>query len=181
MVLCGGQGRRFGGDKTRAVLAGRPLLDHVVGALPLSWDVVCVGPERAVDRPVVWCREIPPGGGPVAAIAAALAHVSSPVVVLLGGDMPHAPAGAPALADRLRAEPEAEAVLALDGQGRRQPLLAAYRTEALRGAMPPTAAGTPLMRLLDTLRAVVVPVADPVATDVDTREDLDRARLRLEP
>jgi molybdopterin-guanine dinucleotide biosynthesis protein A len=181
VVLCGGAGRRFGGDKTRALLDGVPVLDRVVGGLPPGWTVVCAGAQRPVARPVTWCREEPPGGGPVAALAAALPHVSSDVVVVLGGDMPYAAGSAPGLIDRLRAEPDTEGVVARDGDGRLQPLLAAYRTAALRAAVPDRPAGTPLMGLLDRIRTLVVPLAEPATLDVDTPEDLDRARHRLEP
>jgi molybdopterin-guanine dinucleotide biosynthesis protein A len=181
VVLCGGAGRRFGGDKTRALLDGVPVLDRVVGGLPGGWTVVCVGAQRPTVRPVAWCREEPPGGGPVAALAAAFPHVSSDVVVVLGGDMPYAAGSAPGLVDRLRAEPDAEGVVARDGDGRLQPLLAAYRTAALRAAVPEPAAGTPLMALLDRIRTVVVPLAEPATLDVDTPADLDRASHRLDP
>jgi molybdopterin-guanine dinucleotide biosynthesis protein A len=181
VVLCGGAGRRFGSDKTRADLAGSPVLDHVLDGLPTDWPVVCVGDPRATARPVTWCREDPPGGGPVAAIAAALPHVRSQVVVVLGGDMPYAAGPAPGLASRLSEGSELEGVLGRDGDGRLQPLLAAYLTEALRAALPQPAAGTPLMRLLDSLRTLVVALPEGAALDVDTTEDLDRARHRLDP
>jgi molybdopterin-guanine dinucleotide biosynthesis protein A len=116
----------------------------------------------------------------VAAIAAALPHVHSPVVVVLGGDMPYAAGSAPSLASRLAEGPDLEGVLGRDGEGRLQPLLAAYRTEALRQALPQPAAGTPLMRLLDPLRTLVVDLPEDAALDVDTAEDLERARHRLD-
>lgn len=185
VVLCGGAGARFGGDKTQAVLGGTTVLDHVLDGLPPDWRVICVGSARSTHRVVAWCRETPPGGGPVAGLAAALPHVATDLVVVLGGDMPYAAAPAPGLAAALGAEPELEAVVGRDGDGRLQPLLAAYRTSALRAAVPTPAAGTPLMRLLDGLRSVAVPLEDPSALDVDTPEDLDRAaavvRPRLEP
>ena len=176
MVLCGGAGRRFGGDKTRALLDGATLLDRVVGGLPSQWPVVCVGAPRPLARPVVWCREQPPGGGPVAALAAALPRVSTEVVVVLGGDMPYAGEPAASLVARLHADPDVEGAVARDGDGRLQPLLAAYRTAALRAAVPDPPAGAPLMALLDRIRTLVVPLAAPAALDGDTPEDLDRAR-----
>ena len=181
VVLCGGAGARFGGDKTRAPLGDGTVLDHLLDALPSDWRVICVGAARATRRTVAWCRENPPGGGPVAGLAAALAHVDTPLVVVLGGDMPYAAAPAPGLAATLEVDPNLDAVVGRDGDGRLQPLLAAYRTAALRAALPDPAAGTPLMRLLDPLRSVVVPLDDASALDVDTPDDLDRARLRLEP
>ena len=90
VVLCGGESRRFGSDKTRADLDGVPVLDVLLSSLPPGWDVLCVGPERPTSREAVrWTREDPPGGGPVAGLAAALTVVDSPVTVLLGGDMPY--------------------------------------------------------------------------------------------
>lgn len=181
VVLCGGEGRRFGGDKTRADLAGSSLLDHLLDHLPGDWPVVCVGAARPTRRAVTWCREDPPGGGPVAAIAAALPLLDGPVLVLLGGDMPYAAGPAPELVATLERSPDLDAVIGRDGDGRLQPLLAAYRASALRAAVPQPAAGTPLMRLLDPLRTATVSVGDHAALDVDTAEDLDRARHRLDP
>ncbi len=185
VVLCGGAGVRFGGDKTRASFGDTTVLDHLLDGLPPDWRVICVGAARATRRTVAWCREDPPGGGPVAGLAAALPHVGTPTVVVLGGDMPYAAGPAPTLAATLEAEPELDAVVGRDGDGRLQPLLAAYRTAALRAAVPDPAAGTPLMRLLDPLRSVVVALDDASALDVDTPDDLARAvtiaRPRLEP
>lgn len=185
VVLCGGTGRRFGGDKTRADLGGATVLDRLLDGLPGDWPVLCVGERRPTTRDVTWLREDPPGGGPVAALAAALPHVATPVLVALGGDMPYAGPAAGDLVDRLVAAGDAgdasEVVAARDAGGRVQPLLAAYRVDALRAAVPTPAAGAPLMRLLDRLRVEAVGVDDPAALDVDTPGDLERARHRLEP
>ena len=192
VVLCGGTGRRFGGDKTRADLGGATVLDRLLDGLPGDWAVLCVGERRPTTRGVTWLREDPPGGGPVAALAAALPHVATPVLVALGGDMPYAAPAAPDLASRLVAAggtgsgghgtgSAPEVVAARDAGGRVQPLLAAYRVDALRAAVPTPAAGAPLMRLLDRLRVEAVEVADPAALDVDTPDDLERARHRLGP
>lgn len=180
VVLCGGTGWRFGGDKTRALIDGVPVLDHVVGQLPPSWPVVCVGPERPTVAPVTWVREQPPGGGPVAALAAGLVGVSTPVVVVLGGDMPYAAPAATALVAALLADPAVDAVLGRDPQGRMQPLLAAYRTEALRRAVPDPPAGVPLMRVVDSLVHASMVTDGRAALDIDTREDLQTARHRVE-
>jgi molybdenum cofactor guanylyltransferase len=186
VVLCGGQARRFGRDKTRAELDGRPLLDHLLDGLPPEWPVLCVGPMRPTSRPVDWTREEPPGGGPVAALAAALPQVRTPVLVLLAADMPHAGPVTPQLvtallADAAGASHQPEAVAARDPGGRVQPLLAAYRRAALEGALPQPAAGSPLMRLLDSLRFETVLVGTTAARDVDTPRDLEQARHRVEP
>jgi len=181
VVLCGGTARRFGSDKTQALLGDRPLLDHLLANLPSDWPVACVGPPRPTTRDVRWVREDPPGGGPVAALAAALPLVATPVVVVLGGDMPYAAGLAPDLVARLGAHPAVDAVAGRDDEGRTQPLLAAYRLEALARALPEPATGTPLMRLLDALRVETVEAHWPLTLDVDTPQDLEAARHRLEP
>ena len=181
VVLCGGAGRRFGSDKTRALLDGVTVLDRLLDDLPAQWPVICVGEQRPTRRDVTWCREDPPGGGPVAAIAAALLLLEGPLLVLLGGDMPYAAGPAPELLATLAAAPDLDAVIGRDGDGRLQPLLAAYRTSALRAGVPEPAAGSPLMRLLDPLRTQVVPVGGHAALDIDTPEDLELARHRLDP
>lgn len=201
-MLCGGESRRLGhGDKTRATLGSGTVLDTLLRDLPAEWPVVAVGPRRETVRNVRWAREEPPGGGPVAAIAAGVACTTTPLVVVIGGDMPFAGVAAVALAARLsdeaadeaagetggearrRAGVEAgvEAVAGRDHSGRLQPLLTAYRTEALRRVVPTPAEGVPAMRLLDGLRHLVLEVADPAALDVDTPEELDEARRRLGP
>jgi molybdopterin-guanine dinucleotide biosynthesis protein A len=183
IVLCGGEGRRFGGDKTAADLGGTSVLDALLTNLPKEWAVVCVGPERPSRRdPVAWLREDPPGGGPVAGVAAALAAVRTEVVVLLGGDMPYAaPAAARLAGHLLDAPPETDAIVGIDQHGHVQPLLAAYRTAALSAVLPLDPLGVPLKRLLDGLRLVVDPVPEQASLDVDTPEDLEAARHRLGP
>jgi molybdenum cofactor guanylyltransferase len=43
-IIAGGQSRRFGSDKREALLAGRPLMEHVMGALqPQTHDIIAVG------------------------------------------------------------------------------------------------------------------------------------------
>lgn len=193
VVLCGGRSRRMGGvDKTAERLGSGTVLDHLLKGLPQAWPVVCVGAARPTARPVAWTRESPPGGGPVAGMAAGLAGVSTPLVVVLGGDMPFAAAAAVALSShpRLAADPSApgqppragaldqplDGVVATDGEGRTQPLLAAYRRAPLLAAIPPDPAGASLMRVLDRLRLEPVPQEDLACLDVDTPDALARAR-----
>jgi molybdopterin-guanine dinucleotide biosynthesis protein A len=75
IVLAGGGGRRLGGrDKPALPVGGRPMLARVLDAVAAAAPRVVVGPARD-DLPadVVQRREDPPGGGPVAAVAAGLA------------------------------------------------------------------------------------------------------------
>jgi molybdenum cofactor guanylyltransferase len=180
IVLCGGTSRRLPGrDKTRESLAGTTVMDHLLDALPSGWDVVCVGEERVTTRPVEWCRESPSGGGPVAGIAAGLEHLgqrSTEICVVVGGDMPFAAPATPGLVDMLDARPELDAVLATDPDGRRQPLLAAYRCGALRAALPREPAGARLMAVIKALVTGALACEAQVTLDVDTPEALEQAR-----
>jgi len=112
IVLAGGSGTRLGGvRKPELRVGGVRLLDRVLSALVAADPVVVVGPEDlAVPDGVRLTRETPPGGGPVAAIAAAfhtaafdigvfaeagrvagagrIGHDGAARVAILGGDLP---------------------------------------------------------------------------------------------
>ncbi|HET7661937.1 MAG TPA: NTP transferase domain-containing protein [Oryzihumus sp.] len=177
LVTCGGTSRRLGGrDKTREPLGAVTVLDHLLAALPAGWPVICVGEERPTCRPVGWAREDPPGGGPVAALNAGLRQVPTPICVVVAGDMPFAGPAAADLAAALEDSPEDDAVVGTDGSGRTQPLLAAYRTDALRAALPGDPAGARVLAVLDRLRNSTLELPAPRTLDVDTPEALARAR-----
>ena len=180
IILCGGTSNRLGGvDKTRESLAGTTVMDHLLDRLPSGWAVVCVGEKRTTTRSVEWCRESPAGGGPVAGIAAGLdylALVDAEVCVVIGGDMPFAAPALPTLVSALSAQPGLDAVLAADPDGRQQPLLAAYRCEALRAAIPLEPGGARLMAVVDALVTRTAACEAQITLDVDTAEALEAAR-----
>ena len=177
IVLCGGASRRMGGvDKTRSLLGASTVLDRLLNTMPSCWDVVCVGEERSTTRAVRWRRESPPGGGPVAGIAAGLVAVDSSVCVVVGGDMPFAATTLTLCYLTLEASPADDGVLGVSPDGRTQPLIAAYRTAALRRAMPAVSSGARLMSLLDAMDLGKVPCGPEAALDVDTPEALEQAR-----
>jgi molybdopterin-guanine dinucleotide biosynthesis protein A len=70
--------------------------------------------------------------------------------------------------------------VAVDAGGRRQVLLAAHRAAALvaRLGEPGAFAGRPARALLDGAVVVEVAVQEALVADVDTPEDLARARRR---
>jgi len=183
ILLCGGGSTRFGADKTRQPLGDSTVLDHLLDSLVPGWGVVAVGPPRPLRREVTWAREVPPGGGPLAGISAGMRHVSTDLVVVLAGDMPFAGTTATQLVATLVADADAvtDAVTAVDGDGRTNPLLTAYRSEALRRAQPRDPAGPPARLLLQTIRHTTLAVPDEQSLDVDTPEALERARHRLDP
>ncbi len=180
VVLAGGSGRRLGGvDKLALEVAGRRLLDRVLDGCAAAARVVIAGPRRPVDRDVVWCREEPPGTGPLAAVAAAFPHTAADVVVLVAGDMPFVGGAIDALA---AAVGEGDAAVLVAGAGVRQPLAAAYRRAALGvrlDALAPVT-GAPVRRLLNGLTVTELPAAA-AALDCDTPEDLLRAEVALGP
>ena len=97
---------------------------------------------------VLLVREQPPGGGPVAALRAGLAEVSTDVVALLAGDLPFLTA---ALVAELRARLTGDGVLVVDDGGRDQYLLGVWRTAALRAAVAGAGGPTSLRRVLAPL------------------------------
>ncbi|MEE1754419.1 NTP transferase domain-containing protein [Streptomyces sp. SP18CS02] len=186
VVLAGGAAKRLGGvDKPGVSVGGRPLLDRVLAASRAAGRTVVVGGRRATVRPVTWVREEPPGGGPLAALAAGVRHVEADTVLVLGGDLPFLEEGTVGqLADELAGR-SAEGVLSVDPDGRDQPLVAAYRTEPLRRELALLAAeygslsGLPLRLLtqeLDLARVAAPPLA---SFDCDTWEDIAMARARI--
>jgi molybdopterin-guanine dinucleotide biosynthesis protein A len=172
LVVAGGRATRFGSDKLAAPLHGTPLLDHLLGTLPGEWPVVAVGAERPTPREVLWTREDPPGGGPLAGIAAGLGRVTTPLVVVVAGDMPYAAPVLLELVHLLRtAPPEVSAVVATDREDVPNPLLAAYRAAAVRTALPGDPSGVPARSLL-ALPHTTLAVPGVGALDVDTPDDL---------
>ncbi|MFC1230877.1 NTP transferase domain-containing protein [Streptomyces sp. Sce081] len=185
LVLAGGGARRLGGaDKPGVRVGGRPLLDRVLAACAGARTTVVVADPRPTSRPVSWAREEPPGGGPLAALDAGLRLSTAEYVVLLSADLPFidGPTVGELLAT-LRAG-RADGVLLTDADGRDQPLVAAYRTAALRRGLAVLAerhgstAGLPLRRLTGSLDLTRIP--GPVASfDCDTWDDIAAARARI--
>lgn len=192
LVLAGGAGRRLGGaDKPAVLVGGRTLLDRVLEAVADAGRAVVVGPPRPVGRPVTWAREEPPGGGPVAALAAGLPHVRADLVAVLAADLPFLDA---ATLGRLRAAATGDDVWPVDGaqpvdgallvdyDGRDQLLAGVWRTAALRAALAGRAVdGARLGDLLAGLAAVRVSVRQPAGSpppwfDCDTPGAVEAAR-----
>jgi molybdopterin-guanine dinucleotide biosynthesis protein A len=201
VVPGGGTARRWGGrDKLLADVGGIAVLERLLhgladpemSALPAGTPVVVVGPVRALqDCPasVRWCREDPPGGGPVAALAAGLAALGGvdavDVVVVVAGDQPFAAAAVPGLlaalggADAQGAPGPVDVALAVDPDGRDQLLLAAYRSTALAGRLQAGVHGARMRDLPAGLRARRVAVLAQVCLDVDDDAALARARAAV--
>ncbi|MCE6998865.1 molybdenum cofactor guanylyltransferase [Saccharothrix sp. S26] len=170
VVLAGGRGSRLGGvDKASVVVGGRTLLDHVLDAVSHARRTVVVGPRKDDVPGVTWTREDPPGGGPVAGVAAGLAHVGTDLVVVLAVDQPGVTRST---VDRLLAAVGDTGAVLVDDEGRSQWLIGAWRTEALRRALPPDPRDVSMRSVLGPLAPASVVARPGEARDVDTPRDL---------
>lgn len=179
IVLAGGAGRRLGGPGKPALeVRGRTLLDHVLLAAPAAAEVVVVGPRRPTVRSVRWTREDPPGGGPVAGLAAGLHEVTSPLVMVLAADLPRIAGAVPLLLARARLAVDRgrDGAWMVDATGRVQPMVSCVRAAPLRTVMPAEPWGEPLHRVLAKLRLDDLPAPAGSVADVDTPDDLARVR-----
>lgn len=175
VVLAGGGSTRMAGrDKTRLTVGDRPLLDRVLDCTAGAREVIVVGERRPTARAVTWTLEEPPGGGPAAAIGAALALVRSTFTVVLAADLPFVTAATiTAVLDAV----EDDGAILVDDAGRAQWLCSAWRTASLRGL--PLVAGESLHATLGGLRtaSVAVPAGGaPAWFDCDTPDDVRQAR-----
>ncbi|GHH91305.1 NTP transferase domain-containing protein [Streptomyces capillispiralis] len=185
VVLAGGAARRLGGaDKPGVRVGGRALLDRVLTACADARTTVVVAAPRPTARPVVWAREDPPGGGPLAALGAGLRHTTADRVLLLSADLPFLDRRTAGALLTSLGRGTADGVLLTDSDGRDQPLVAAYRTASLRRELTALTArhgdltGLPLRRLTAALD--LTRLSDPVASfDCDTWDDIATARARI--
>ncbi|TRV76480.1 molybdenum cofactor guanylyltransferase [Streptomyces sp. 130] len=186
IVLAGGAARRLGGaDKPAVRVGGRRLLDRVLAACPDARTTVVVGDRRPTARAVTWAREVPPGGGPLAALAAGVRHTSAERVLVLSADLPFL--GGETVAGLLAASGRqgAEGALCTDENGRDQPLVAVYRGEPLRRELALLAVehgglgGLPLRLLTQELTLCRVAAGPLASFDCDTWEDIASARARI--
>jgi molybdopterin-guanine dinucleotide biosynthesis protein A len=94
VVLAGGRSSRFGTDKMRALIDGRPLLDRSIAAVRsvASTVVVVLAPGATRDLPahVIVASDAQAFEGPLAGLAAGLAAMPPHIerVLVVGGDMP---------------------------------------------------------------------------------------------
>jgi molybdopterin-guanine dinucleotide biosynthesis protein A len=184
LVLAGWRARRLGGlDKAVLEIRGVTMLDRVLGAAaPHCDELVVVGPARETTVPGVrFTIEPEPGGGPVPAIAAGLDRVpDADEVIVLAADLPLLrPEHVHTLFVGLEDEGVA-AVASADHRGNANPLLAAYRSDALRVAVNSAAPGDAAARIVP-LATVIVNLGEAGTLNVNQPADLERARTLLRP
>jgi len=186
ILLAGGRATRMGGAaKPLLDVGGRTLLQRAIDATRGCAPVTIVGdPVAGVDG-AQWVREDPPFGGPAAAIVAALDTWDDDPewTFVLACDLP----GVVAAAARLRRDlpllpADTDGVCLGDAGSRPQWLTGLYRTAPLRRAtasLPDRGDGASVRALLDDLAITVLAAPAAETDDVDTWEDLKRARTRL--
>lgn len=189
VVLAGGMGRRLGGErKPTLAVAGRPMLARVLDAVKDARSRVVVGPpDLRLPAGVRSTREEPPGGGPVAGVAAGLAALADEATVdpaqiaLLAADLPFLDQESIAALRAALASSTADGAVYVDATGHRQWLCGVWRGAALRDRLAdlgPRYAGVAMRRLLGPLTVVEVVATRaerPPWFDCDTAEDLLRA------
>ena len=135
VLLCGGEGRRFGGrEKPLLELRGQPLAGHVLARLvPQVTEVVISANRRLADYsqlgyPVVSDRSS--DQGPLAGILAAAEAVTTPLLFVCPGDSPFLPRD---LVGRLseRLVPGVDAVVPHDGSRSQHLFMLLRRSAAL--------------------------------------------------
>lgn len=136
VVLAGGRGSRMGGlDKGLQLHLGQPLARHALQRLAPQVGALLVNANRNLDSYAALgaplCPDaLPDHPGPLAGLAAALAHCSTPYLVSVPCDSPNFPLDLVArLADAL-ARDDAEIAMAAaveDGQLRTQPVFCLLR------------------------------------------------------
>lgn len=169
LLLTGGRSSRLGQDKAGTAVLGRTLLERAqqtVAEVDPTGRLSILGPEY--------------GGGPAAAVVAALSHCESDVIGVLAVDMPMAGS---ALGSVLQAlDDEADGWIPVAEDGRRQWLCALYRRSALlRAAGEKDWTDQPFHRLVGDVACVDVHVDSATSLlDVDTPADLARATAQIE-
>ncbi|MEO3927390.1 NTP transferase domain-containing protein [Micromonosporaceae bacterium B7E4] len=206
VVLAGGAARRMGGaDKPALPVGGRPMVDRVLAAAVEADLRVVVGPAGELPAGVRATREQPPGGGPVAALAAGLALLTtaaspdasdsgtpppaapdSGTVALLAADLPLLTTDAVRrLRTALSRAPGADGVVYVDDAGRAQFLCGVWRLAPLRAALTRLAAGRDGTLTGTSMRALIAELTvtelawrgtgPPPWFDCDTEDDVRRA------
>jgi molybdopterin-guanine dinucleotide biosynthesis protein A len=190
VILAGGRSSRLGGaPKSRLLSGGRTLLELSLHAASGAGSVVVVGPDPGpLPAGVLTCREEPPFTGPAAALAAGIAALEAhhaaagrlqgapAFTLVLACDMPKVATAVTAMREALDSDVQAEGVIAVSADGRRQPLAGFYSTAALQRSIAEAArrgalANASVFALLASLDVRGLRVPPGATDDVDTWDD----------
>lgn len=167
IVLAGGRASRLGGiDKSALVYDGRTLLDRAIAGVADARALVVVGATGILESPRF--------AGPAAATVAglnSLARPRAPYTAVIAADLLFVGAALPLLLSVLADNPFTGGVIAVDDDGRRQPLLAIYSTAALALAGAEangTLENLGMMRLIAPIHLIEVHVPSELCADIDS-------------
>jgi len=176
-ILAGGAATRLAGrDKGLELLAGKPLIAHVVDALRGQAGNLLICANRNTERYAEFAAVVADTDagfrGPLAGIAAALAACQTHWLLTVPVDCPRPPIG---LASRLSAY-AGDARAAVAYAQRAEPLFALYRCELGVQAAAALARDEPVWRWQQQVGAVEVDFADASGAfvNLNTREDFQR-------
>lgn len=182
-VLAGGGGRRLGGDKASAQLAGRPLISYPLEAMCGALKEVAVIAKpgtRLPDLPGarLWLEPERPQH-PLVGIVHALERAGGRAVLICAADLPLVTS---ALIRRISEADTAAPVLLACCGAQLQPLLGRYEPAALEALAP--LAARPKIALRDAIAALdplQFEVDDPTALhNVNSPQDLRKAAAMLD-
>ena len=178
LILAGGASRRFGTDKARFPIEGRPMIARVYEAVAevVGTVLLSVGDRDGADLglPVPSLVDRVPGAGPLAGLHAGLHAAATPWLLVVACDMPFLTPGVlRSLLDQ--ATSGTAAVVAQSEDGRLQPLCACYHASVLPRVEAHLHADRramwDLLEHLDLVRHVLLPTAP--LRNINHRTDLD--------
>jgi molybdopterin-guanine dinucleotide biosynthesis protein A len=182
VVLAGGGGRRIGGDKATATLAGRPLIGYplaVLGAVLAEVVVVAKATTRLppLDGVEVWIEPQRPQH-PVIGIVEALRRADGRAVLVCACDMPLLDAAT--VTTLAMSDPRGAAAVIATGADVLEPLLGCYFAEALEPLAAAAGAGlAPLREIVAGLHPRLLEVSAEALFNVNSSEDLASAEAAL--
>ena len=144
LVLAGGRGSRMGGiDKGLQLYQGRPLVQHALERLAPQVGALMINANRHLDAYAafgvpVWPDSLADYPGPLAGLAAGLAHCPTPYLASVPCDSPHFPTELVARLAAALARADAQVAVAAaveDGALRTQPVFCLLHTSLLPGLL----------------------------------------------
>jgi molybdopterin-guanine dinucleotide biosynthesis protein A len=178
VLLTGGKGTRMGGvSKAELTLNGYTFRNRILLALISVPQIIVVGPTFTAENPKIsFTREQPIGGGPVAAISAAIPLVEHEFVGILSVDAPFAVSPLLEMYRVVEQDSIDEALVATDGKYESY-LVSVFRRDALIRALTQLgkAENASMKSLLSHIEYGSVQFPRHQLIDVNTPEDLKRA------
>jgi molybdopterin-guanine dinucleotide biosynthesis protein A len=177
IIVAGGKATRMGGlDKAMLPLglSGKTLLEDIIKSCPGKVYVVGNPREIGIDgAEVTWVPDLNPDGGPAAGLWSGLISVTSEYVFISAADQT---LSSETVSTLISAALGSDGAWAIRSDGSGQPLCACVRTDLLRELLAPTQGinQSPL-RLLSSLKMVVVEVNPDQVVDFDTWQDVAKA------